>query len=70
MEHSSRFAATLASYELRFESLFNRCGFVFPCDADGKVAIDQLCERRRDNYLYARAMVGRELSTPVVLAVS
>jgi hypothetical protein len=71
LEHSSRFSATLASYELRFQSLFNaRCGYVFPCDAQGKVAIDELCERRRDNYLYARAMVGRELSTPVVLAVA
>jgi len=71
LEHSSRFAADQASFELRFQSLFNaRCGYVFPCDADGTVAIDQLCERRRDNYLYARAMVGRELSTPVVLAVA
>jgi len=56
---------------LRFQSLFNaRCGFVFPCDAQGKVAIDELCDRRRDNYLYARAMVGRELATPTVLPVA
>ena len=70
MEQSSRFTPDRACYELRFQSLFNDRGYVFPCDSDGKVAIDQLCDRRRDNYFYARAMVGRELSNPVVLPVS
>jgi len=71
MNQSLRFAAASDGYELRFESLFNaRPGFVFPCDADGTVPIDQLCDRRRDNYLYARAMVGRELATPVILSVA
>ena len=55
---------------MRFQSLFSNRGFVFPCDSDGRVAIDELCDRRRDNYFYARAMVGRELSTPVVLPIT
>jgi hypothetical protein len=71
MGQSSGIAAGQGCYELRFQSLFNaRCGFVFPCDAQGTVAIDELCDRRRDNYLYARAMVGRELATPTVLPVA
>lgn len=71
MEQSSTFAADQAHYELRFQSLFNaRCGFVFPCDVLGRVAIDELSDRRRDNYLYARSVVGRELSTPIVLPIS
>ena len=55
-------------YELRFISLFNRGrGFSFPCDADGRVAIDQLSERGRVNYFYARVVVGFELSGPTVV---
>jgi hypothetical protein len=70
LEQSSRRAPDRASYELRFQSLFSDRGFVFPCDSDGKVPIDELCDRRRDNYFYARAMVGRELSIPVVLPIT
>jgi hypothetical protein len=55
------------SYELRFQSLFDRGrGFSFPCSPDGRVDMDQLSDRARNNYLYARAMVGRELSVPAV----
>lgn len=55
-------------FELRFESLFNPGrGLAFPCDARGHVALDALSERSRDNYLYARAVVGREYATPAVV---
>jgi hypothetical protein len=30
------------------------------------VDLDELSENARNNYLYARAMVGRELATPAV----
>lgn len=41
-------------------------GYAFPCDPAGEVDLDRLNERARNNYLYARAMVGRELSWPAV----
>lgn len=55
-------------YELRFESLFvPGRGLSFPCDAQGRVALDGLSERARTNYLFARAVVGREFCQPAVL---
>lgn len=54
-------------YELRFQSLFNEGrALSFPCDAQGHVDMDALSERARDNYLYARTVVGREFATPAV----
>jgi len=56
------------SYQLRFESLFQQGrGLVFPCDERGRVELDALSERARRNYLYARAVVGREFATPAVV---
>lgn len=56
-----------ARYEIRFQSLFNEGrALAFPCDALGHVALDDLSERARTNYLYARAVVGREFTTPSV----
>jgi hypothetical protein len=60
--HESR-----ARYELRFRSLFDEGrGYAFPCDAGGRVDLDSLGEKARLNYFYARALVGREFSTPAV----
>lgn len=57
-----------AGYEIRFQSLFQEGrALIFPCDAEGHVQMDALSERARDNYLYARAVVGREFATPAVL---
>jgi hypothetical protein len=57
----------LKKYELRFISLFDSGrGFAFPCDPQGRVDLDRLSERARNNYLYARAVVGRELAVPAV----
>jgi hypothetical protein len=54
-------------FQLRFRSLFDSGrGFAFPCDATGRVNLDGLSEKARNNYLYARAMVGRELEVPAV----
>ena len=54
-------------FELRFDSLFvEGGGMSFPCDARGCVQMDTLSERARNNYLYARAVVGREYRTPAV----
>lgn len=62
--------AAQADYVLRFQSLFDEGrAYAFPCDADGHVDMDTLSERARNNYLYARAVVGRELAQPAVQAV-
>lgn len=56
-----------AQYELRFQSLFNEGrALTFPCDAGGHVQLDALSERARFNYLYARAVIGREFAMPAV----
>ena len=56
-----------ALFRLRFQSLFHPGrGLSFPCDADGVVTLDALSERARQNYLYARAVVGREYASPAV----
>ena len=58
-----------ASYEIRFQSLFHEGrALCFPCDEHGHVALDSLSERSRENYLYARAVVGREFAHPEVQA--
>lgn len=54
-------------YLLRFRSLFESGrGYAFPCDGGGHVDLDKLSESARNNYFYARAMVGRELALPAV----
>jgi hypothetical protein len=54
-------------YEIRFQSLYNAGrALTFPCDAQGHVEMDALSERARLNYLYARAVVGREFAAPAV----
>lgn len=56
-----------ASFRLCFRSLFQSGrGYAFPCDQAGRVDLDDLTEVGRNNYLYARAMVGRELAAPAV----
>jgi hypothetical protein len=57
-----------ASHEIRFQSLFKPGrALTFPCDPEGHVDLDHAGERLRNNYLYARAMLGREYAMPVVL---
>jgi hypothetical protein len=60
--------AALAAFELRFESLFQPGrAMAFPCDSQGFVEMDRLSDRARRNYLYARAVVGREFAMPAVV---
>lgn len=54
-------------YELRFDSMFVAGrGLSFPCNATGSVDLDRLSDRARRNYLYARAVIGREFLMPAV----
>lgn len=65
------FSATNDQFQLCFRSLFQSGrGFAFPCDPQGRVDMDHLSERARNNYLFARAMVGRELAVPAVEALA
>jgi len=57
----------LHGYRLCFRPLFETGrGFAFPCDIAGQVDLDLLTEAARNNYLYARAMVGRDLAVPSI----
>lgn len=56
------------NHELRFLALADgREGYAFPCDPAGHVELDGLTERERIDYLYARAVVGREVAPPSVI---
>jgi hypothetical protein len=57
-----------AAYEIRFQSLFHEGrALAFPCDRNGRVDLDAVNERVRSNYLYARAMIGRDYAMPFVM---
>ena len=65
----SKDSSSATRYELRFRSLSNiGRGYAFPCDAEGNVDLDALSNKVRMNYLYARTVVGRDLSCPAVVA--
>lgn len=60
-----------SSFQLCFRSLFHSGrGYAFPCDPRGQVDLDAMSERARNNYFFARAMVGRELTVPAVEQVA
>jgi len=66
MNSTSR-VAIAPGYELRYQSRLDAGRFcAFPCDAAGQVDMDALSDRARDNYLYARAVVGREYLSPAI----
>jgi hypothetical protein len=54
-------------YELRFQALFREGrGWSFPCDATGHVDMDSMSDRTRNNYMFARAVIGIEVAAPCV----
>ena len=54
-------------YELVFRPLSGRgSAHAFPCGPEGNVDLDALDERVRNDYLFARALVGWSLAAPVV----
>ena len=54
-------------YELHFLPLRRPDGgCAFPCDSEGHVDMDAMTERARNNYLFARALVGIEYHEPRV----
>jgi len=68
-DHSS--STAIAAFELYFPSLrLSTPAFSFPCDAGGDVRLDSLSERARENYFFARALMGFDYGAPTVLATS
>ena len=69
MTHDSHSSTSTAAFELYFPSLrLSTPALSFPCDAGGDVWLDTLGERARDNYLFARALMGRDYGMPTVQA--
>ena len=57
-----------AGYQIRYEPLSGHGSeLCFPCDACGRVELDALSDRARNNYFFARAVVGREYAAPAIL---
>ena len=54
-------------YQLWFKPLSNTgTGLGFPCDGRGLVDLDSLRGCERLNYLYARALIGRDFGWPEI----
>ncbi len=57
------------AFELRFDPLIDaQVPLTFPCDADGRVDLDELCDRSRRDYLFAHTLIGRHFTMPVIRA--
>lgn len=57
-------------HELRFQSLHRQGrGWAFPCNAQGDVDLDRLSERARNNYFFARALMGHDYTYPCVQVI-
>ena len=53
MDVTSTQPCPLGPCELRFQSLFDAGrSYAFPCDAAGRVDMDALSDKARENYLY------------------
>ncbi len=55
-----------SSHEITYRALFRGPSLCFPCDEQGEVELDSLSDSARENYLYARAVVGLEYAYPSV----
>jgi|GEM_PF-3049909 hypothetical protein len=54
-------------FEVHFRSLLRHgVELAVPCDREGHVDLDGLSHRAKTEYLFARAMVGREYAVPTV----
>jgi hypothetical protein len=56
-------------FEIHYVCLANDQGDLsFPCDCQGHVELDALSPQAAENYLFARAMVGRDYALPALVA--
>ena len=57
------------AFELHFEPLVDKQSPLnFPCDAAGRVDLDELGDRLRCDYLFAHTLIGRQFEMPVIRA--
>jgi hypothetical protein len=57
------------AFELRFDPLVEeQAPLSFPCDAQGCVDLDELCDRSRCDYMFAHTLIGRNFTLPVIRA--
>ena len=57
------------AFELHFEPLDDaQLPLTFPCDATGRVDLDELCDRSRSEYLFAHTLIGRHFRMPAIRA--
>ncbi|SFM34853.1 hypothetical protein [Variovorax sp. OV329] len=69
LDAASNSSAAPSTFELRFPSLRSTGrALSFPCDASGSVQMDKLSTRALNNYLLARALMGRDYGWPSVQA--
>lgn len=67
MQAATTVSPTSSPFVLCFRSLFDSGrGLAFPCDEQGRVDLDALSERARNNYFFARCVVGRDFAAPGV----
>ena len=60
---------THLAYEIFYRPLADaQATLHFPCDGQGHVDLDELSPEAIENYLFARAMVGRDYALPAVVA--
>ncbi|MBT9456805.1 MAG: hypothetical protein IV097_09300 [Burkholderiaceae bacterium] len=52
--------------EVRFQACAGPGSFVFPCDELGHVDLDAFAMQDKNDYLFARAMVGRNFFPPAM----
>ena len=68
LKTGSRKPADSVAYELRFQSLHDaERAYAFPCDAAGHVDMDALSDMARENYFFARTVVGHDFCAPAVI---
>ncbi|MCE4557603.1 hypothetical protein [Pelomonas cellulosilytica] len=62
-----RAGASGLTHLLHFEPLrANDAGLDIPCDPQGRVGLDALGERLRNDYFFARTLIGRLFAAPTV----
>ena len=60
-------AAAEATHLLHFEPLtVGEAGLDIPCDPQGRVGLDALGDKLRNDYFFARTLIGRLFAAPTV----
>ena len=66
-ESSDGSPPSATAYTLVYLSTHGAGCLAFPCDKAGTVEMNGLSHRARDDYLLARALVGRDFHSPTVV---